>query len=157
MRVLVVTSLYPTAEHPERGRFVADQVESLRRIDGVEVDVFRFEPGAANYVTAARHLRRAHGSGRYDVVHAHVSVVSPVGYAAAVIGRSLGLPVMVTFHSVLRHKRHLLRAANVLARISSSAVVWDTVRLPAQLRSRSSAWLPRASRILPMSASSGGI
>src|SRR5206468_931632 len=34
---------------------------------------------------------------------------------------------VVTFHSVLRHKRHLLRAANVLARISSSAVVWSAV------------------------------
>jgi len=69
-----------------------------------------------------RELRRG-----YDVVHAHVSVVSPVGYAAAVIGRSLGLPVVVTFHSVLRHKRHLLRAANVIARISSSGVVWSAV------------------------------
>ena len=33
MRVLLVTSLYPTAAHPERGRFVADQVESSGKID----------------------------------------------------------------------------------------------------------------------------
>ena len=71
VRVLLVTSLYPSAEHPERGRFVADQVESLRRIGGVEVEVFRFEPGGASFVTAARELRRVHGRDRFDVVRAH--------------------------------------------------------------------------------------
>ena len=35
----------PRAEHPERGRFVADQVESLRRIDGVEVELFHVRAG----------------------------------------------------------------------------------------------------------------
>src|SRR5437773_1690630 len=71
VRVLVVTSLYPTAEHPERGRFVADQVEALRRIDDVEIEVFRFEPGGASFVSAARELRRTHRHDRFDVVHAH--------------------------------------------------------------------------------------
>lgn len=63
----------------------------------------------------------------YDIVHAHVSVVSPVGYAAAAIARSLGVPTVVTFHSVLRHKRHLLRAANAVAHLSGSGVVWSGV------------------------------
>ena len=69
-----------------------------------------------------RELRRG-----YDVVHAHVSVVSPVGYVAAIVARSLGLPTVVTFHSVLRHKKRLLSAANALAGISRSAVVWSGV------------------------------
>ena len=63
----------------------------------------------------------------YDVVHAHVSVVSPVGYVAAAIARSLDLPTVVTFHSVLRHKRHLLRMANLLGGLAKSRVGWTAV------------------------------
>jgi glycosyltransferase involved in cell wall biosynthesis len=65
----------------------------------------------------------------YDVVHAHVSVVSPVGYAAATVARSLHLPTVLTFHSVLRHKRGLLRIADRISRrrISGSGVLWSAV------------------------------
>ena len=71
-------------------------------------------------------LRRELDRG-YDVVHAHVSVVSPVGYAAAGVARSMGLPTVVTFHSVLRLKRHLLRATDAVANLSNSAIVWTGV------------------------------
>jgi glycosyltransferase involved in cell wall biosynthesis len=63
----------------------------------------------------------------YDVVHAHVSVVSPVGYAAAATARGLELPTVVTFHSILRAKTFLLRAVNALARVSSGPVLWSGV------------------------------
>jgi glycosyltransferase involved in cell wall biosynthesis len=71
-------------------------------------------------------LRRELRTG-YDVVHSHVSVVSPLGYAAAAVARALDLPTTVTFHSVLRHKRHLLRAADTVAGLSRSAVAWTGV------------------------------
>ena len=55
MRVLVVTSMYPTASRPGSGGFVRDQVEALREIDGLEVELFTFEPGGLRrYVRAAR-------------------------------------------------------------------------------------------------------
>jgi glycosyltransferase involved in cell wall biosynthesis len=63
----------------------------------------------------------------YDVVHAHVSVVSPVGYAAAYVARAMGLPTVVTFHSVLRAKRLLLRAADAFGGIAHSGVAWTAV------------------------------
>jgi glycosyltransferase involved in cell wall biosynthesis len=69
-----------------------------------------------------RELRRG-----YDVVHAHVSVVSPVGYAAAAVARSLGLPTVVTFHSVLRHKIYLLRAVSAVTGLAESALLWTAV------------------------------
>src|SRR3954451_7693859 len=72
MRVLVVTNLWPTAERPAVGGFVRDQVEDLRGIDGVEVEVFHIEPGALRpYPRAARELRRRYRGERFDVVHAH--------------------------------------------------------------------------------------
>jgi teichuronic acid biosynthesis glycosyltransferase TuaC len=72
MRALVVTSMYPTARDPARGSFVRDQVEALRRLPGVEVELFAFAPGSArSYTGAARELRRRFGRTRFDVVHAH--------------------------------------------------------------------------------------
>lgn len=121
MRVLVVTSLYPTPEHPERGRFVADQVEALRRIDGVEVEVFRFDPGGASFVWAARALRRAHRRSRFDVVHAHHGLG---GWTARALGG--GAPLVVTFHGTdLEHRvvgrmsRALVRAGALPAAVSA--------------------------------------
>ena len=114
MRVLVVTSLYPTVEHPERGRFVADQVESLRRIEGLEVEVFRFEPGGASFISAARDLRRVHGRARFDVVHAHHGLG---GWTARTLGRRA--PLVVTFHGTDLEHRVVGRMSQALARITT--------------------------------------
>jgi glycosyltransferase involved in cell wall biosynthesis len=65
--------------------------------------------------------------GGYDVVHCHVSVVSPLGYAAAIVARSLNMPTLITFHSVLRHKRHLLRAATTIVSLARSGIRWSAV------------------------------
>jgi glycogen synthase len=71
-------------------------------------------------------LRRELSRG-YEVVHAHVSVVSPTGYAAAFVARAMGIPTVVTFHSVLRAKRLLLSAAAALGGIARSPVAWTAV------------------------------
>jgi teichuronic acid biosynthesis glycosyltransferase TuaC len=114
VRILVVTSLYPTPEHRERGRFVADQVESLRRIEGVEVDVFQFEPGGASFIAAARELRRVHGDSRFDVVHAHHGLG---GWTARALGRRA--PLVVTFHGTDLEDRVVGRMSQTLARIAA--------------------------------------
>ena len=78
MRALIVTNMYPTADRPALGSFVRDQVEALRRIGGVDIDVFSFVPGGINaYVRAASELRsRRHRRDRYDVVHAHFGLTA---------------------------------------------------------------------------------
>jgi glycosyltransferase involved in cell wall biosynthesis len=122
MRVLVVTSMYPTPSRPALGGFVRDQVEALRRIDGLEVELFAFEPGGASrYVRAARDLRRTHAGGRFDVVHAHYGLA---GWTALALGRRA--PLLVTFHGTdLNHRvvgplsRALARVADVSAPVSA--------------------------------------
>ena len=71
-------------------------------------------------------LRREFAKG-YDVVHAHVSVVSPVGWAAAIVARSLGIPTVVTFHSVLRVKALVLRMAAAVAPLAEARIAWSAV------------------------------
>jgi len=82
MRALVVTNMYPTPARPALGSFVRDQVAALRRIHGVEVEVFAFDPGNLNaYVDAARNLRRQN-NGDFDVVHAHFGLTAWPAFAA---------------------------------------------------------------------------
>lgn len=120
MRVLVVTSLFPTDAHPERGRFVYDQVEALRAL-GVDIEVFAFEPGLPSYARAARELRRVHADSRFDIVHAHHGLG---GWTARALGKR---PLVVTYHGtdlahpvVGRMSRALARTADLPATVSAS-------------------------------------
>jgi glycosyltransferase involved in cell wall biosynthesis len=83
MRALIVTNMYPSAERPELGSFVRDQVQALRRTGAAEVELFAFAPGGAvAYVDGARELRRRHGRERYDIVHAHFGLTTWPALAA---------------------------------------------------------------------------
>jgi glycosyltransferase involved in cell wall biosynthesis len=84
MRTLVVTNMYPSPTQPALGSFVRDQVEALRRIDGIEVDLFAFAPGGATaYLNGAQELRRRYRAERYDVVHAHFGLTAWPAFAAS--------------------------------------------------------------------------
>ena len=100
MRALVVTNMYPTPARPALGRFVADQVAALRRIEGVDVELFAFPPGLRSYPQAARALRRRFRDERFDVVHAHFGLTAWPALAVR------GAPHVVTFHGTdLAHPR----------------------------------------------------
>jgi glycosyltransferase involved in cell wall biosynthesis len=92
LRALVVTNMYPTPERPALGSFVRDQVEALRRRDGVEVELHVLRTGARSYATGALELRRRFKGRRFDVVHAHFGLTAWPALLA-----NLG-PVVVTLH-----------------------------------------------------------
>ena len=93
MRVLVITSEWPSRAHPAAGSFLFNQVESLSA-QGVTVDVFHFRGGARirNYLRALREIRSRIKQQRYDVIHAHYG---QSGLLAVLQRRA---PVVVTFH-----------------------------------------------------------
>ena len=106
MRALIVTNMWPSASEPALGSFVRDQVDALRELDGVEVEVFAFPPGG--YLRAARALRRQHRRERFDVIHAHFGLTAWPALALR------GAPHVVTLHGTdLRHprSRRITRAA----------------------------------------------
>ncbi len=118
MRVLVVTNLMPDASAPQRGRWVFDQIDEIRRA-GVEVDLFGFPPGRSEYVPATRRLRRLLREERFDLVHAHYGLA---GWCAKLAGAA---PLMVTFHGTdVRHhlvgpmSRRLAWRADLVAAVS---------------------------------------
>ena len=109
MRVLVVTNLYPSDERPAFGRFVRDQVESLRQIEGLELELFSFTGGGAGaYVRAARELRSRYKDERFDVVHAHYGLT---GWPARALN---GAPLVVTFHGTDLGHPQVGRLSNAL-------------------------------------------
>jgi teichuronic acid biosynthesis glycosyltransferase TuaC len=141
MRVLVVTNLWPSAERPERGGFVRDQVDALERIDGVEVELFTIEPdGLKPYLPAARGLRRRYRGQRFDVVHSHYGLSAWSALALR------GAPHVVTFHGtdlshrvVGRMSRAVARLVELPAPVSASLA---RLGLPGAGRSRRVAILP---------------
>jgi glycosyltransferase involved in cell wall biosynthesis len=100
MRALIVTNMYPTPERPALGSFVRDQVEALRRIGGVDVEVFAFAPGGPGpYLRAAAELCRRRPE-RFEIVHAHFGLTLYPARAAR------GRAHVVTLHGTdLGHPR----------------------------------------------------
>ena len=106
MRALIVTNMWPSASEPALGSFVRDQVDALREIEGLELEVFAFSPGG--YVRAARALRRRYRRGAFDIVHAHFGLTAWPALAVR------GAAHAVTLHGTdLRHPRskRITRAA----------------------------------------------
>ncbi len=92
IRVLMVTSQWPTPERPHAVPFLVQQVSFLRRA-GVEVDVFSFHGAQKpmNYLRAWRRLRRQLDPSRYDLVHAQFG-------QSALLPWPRRMPLVVTFH-----------------------------------------------------------
>ncbi len=97
MRVLVVTNFEPDASAPQRGRWVRDQIDEIRR-HGIEVEVFSFPPGSSHYAPATIRLRRLLRRQRFDLVHVHYGLTA---WCALLAGAR---PLVVTFHGTdVRH------------------------------------------------------
>lgn len=119
LRALVVSNMLPDAAHPERGRFVRDQVAALRRIDGLDVELFEFAPGIPSLLRAALELRRRHGgpttlsrrpsSPPLDVVHAHFGLT-----AWTTLGVAARIRALTVHGTDLRVTRSRLATAAVL-------------------------------------------
>jgi teichuronic acid biosynthesis glycosyltransferase TuaC len=132
VRALVVSNMLPDAAHPERGRFVRDQVAALRRLADLEVELYEFPPGARALAQAALELRRRHGgvstfsrrpsAPLLDVVHAHFGLTAWPALAVPARVRAL------TVHGTdVSHPRTRLATAAVLPLIDLLAAVSDAL------------------------------
>lgn len=88
-------------------------------IDGVPIDRLGgvrlpwLELAASPFLVST--LRDRFVAGRFDAVHIHASIVAPTCLAAALAATRLGLPTVVTFHSVMRWMPHVLHALDRMA------------------------------------------
>ena len=111
--------MYPTPERPALGSFVRDQVEALRALPELDVELFAFAPGwAGAYVDAARQLRRRYRGEHFDVVHAHYGLTAWPALAAP------GNYHAVTLHGTdLSHPRSRAITVAALRRMDLVATV----------------------------------
>jgi glycosyltransferase involved in cell wall biosynthesis len=123
VRVLVVTNMYPTERRPALGPFVRDQVEALRAMDGIELDLHGFDPpgGILPYVRESLALARAYRGASYDVVHSHYGLSGFCALAVRGARRRV-----VTFHGddlrlpkVAPISRLVARASDLPATVSA--------------------------------------
>ena len=92
MRILVITSEWPTPEHPEWVPFLVQRVHFLREA-GMEVSVFSFRGrrNPVNYGRAWFRLRRSHLVAEYDVLDAQFG-------QSGLLALPTSKPFVVTFH-----------------------------------------------------------
>lgn len=79
---------------------------------------------------------------RFDVVHAHASVVSPVAYAGMAAGARTARPTVLTFHSMLHNSSLLLGASDAVLGWSRRVMLTAVSSVVAAQAVR---WMPEAS------------
>jgi len=129
----VLSNMLPDPAHPERGSFVRDQVAALRRLQGVEIELYEFAPGPRALLAAARELRRRYRRRPFDVVHAHFGLTAWPALALRAPIRAL------TLHGTdLSHPRTRALTLAALPQIQLLAVVSEELRsaLPASAARR---------------------
>ena len=93
LRLLVVSNMYPSGSHPGYGVFVRTQVDALRALGGIEVEVFHWDarrrPWRYAVAAASHELRHADA----DVIHAHYGLSGFVALAAP-----RRIPLVLTVH-----------------------------------------------------------
>lgn len=92
MRVLMVTSEWPTPEALTLVPFIVQQVAYLRKA-GVEVEVFSFrgEMNPFNYFKAWLQLRKQYEIDRFDLIHAQFG-------QSGLLALPMSVPLVVTYH-----------------------------------------------------------
>jgi glycosyltransferase involved in cell wall biosynthesis len=125
--VLVITSTPGEREIPatreDRGGDAAGSAVAVHRLAGGRIPVAGviYDPRAFREIglVLARH--------RIDLVHAHVSIVSPVAYGAARAAQRMRIPTVATFHSVIPGLRGTLKAFDLVTRFSRGPAVVTAV------------------------------
>lgn len=131
MKALVVSNMRADEAHPERGRFVRDQVACLREIEDLDVELHELHPGPAALVGGLVQLRRRYRGHRFEIVHSHFSLTALPAFGARAQARGL------TLHGTdVTHPRTRLVTRAVLPTVDLLVAVSDA--LVAQLPSASS-------------------
>jgi len=128
--------MWPTPDRPAFGRFVYDQVQALRALDGIAVDVETIAGGSPQaYILAARDLRRRLRGRAFDVVHAHFGLSA---------WPALAVPARV--HGVTLHGTDLEDPRSRAITLAALPLLDVVGVVSAELRGRVPRWAPARAR-----------
>jgi teichuronic acid biosynthesis glycosyltransferase TuaC len=146
VRALVISNMRADRSHPERGSFVRDQVAALRTIDGLEVELFEFAPGARALARAASQAPRRPAAKpgerrrprRYDVVHAHFGLT---GWPA--------LTVRARVHALTLHGTDVMHPRTRVATLAVLPLMKLVAGVSGALTGELPRWARRRAQVLP--------
>jgi glycosyltransferase involved in cell wall biosynthesis len=140
MRILEVTQMWPSEEHPDLGSFLVPLTRELQGL-GHEAEVASISRRGGpptEYATLVRKARAAAKQFKPDVVFAHF--LFPAGAAGALAARSAGVPLVVMAHGQdvanLGRIRGVTTATSWVVRRSAAVIAnsrWLAGRLTAQI------------------------
>ncbi|HKH42163.1 MAG TPA: glycosyltransferase [Solirubrobacterales bacterium] len=140
MRILEVTQMWPSEEHPDLGSFLVPLTRELEAL-GQEVEVASISRRGGpptEYATLVRKARAAAKQFGPDVVFAHF--LFPAGAAGALAARAAGVPLVVMAHGQdvanLGRIRGVTPATSWVIRRSSAVIAnsrWLAARLTEQI------------------------
>jgi teichuronic acid biosynthesis glycosyltransferase TuaC len=131
--------MYPTPERPAFGRFVYDQVQALRTLPGLDVEVFEFTGGGLPaYARAAAQARRQFAGRRFDVVHAHFGLSSWPGLA-----------IRAKAHAVTLHGTDLVHPRSRPVTLAALPFMDLVGAVSIELAQSVPAWAARTVEVLP--------
>jgi teichuronic acid biosynthesis glycosyltransferase TuaC len=123
MRILVVTTMYPTESMPHVGAFVAEQVRSLGAA-GIQADLLFINPTKTrlNYALGLPSILRAVRTTRYDAIHTHHTyTVALVDIARTLTHRRV--PLVLTNHEGEALARTQRAVGDLASRFARSVAV----------------------------------
>ena len=97
MKVLIITNVYPSDEHPYHGIFVKEQVDAIHQLyPEVIFDIHYINgfAGKSEYLKSIWSVNRRIRRGNYDIVHIHYGLSGMYLYWPF----SKSVPTVVTFH-----------------------------------------------------------
>lgn len=97
MKILIVTNVYPSKEHPYHGIFVAEQIAAIKRLHPeVDFDVHYINgfKGKWQYIKSIWKVSKRINTGSYDLVHIHYGF-SGLYLLAPLVNK---IPTITTFH-----------------------------------------------------------
>jgi teichuronic acid biosynthesis glycosyltransferase TuaC len=143
VRALVISNMRADASHPERGSFVRDQVAALRAIEGLEIELFEFAPGARALARAASQAPRRPGKSvgggrRFDVVHAHFGLT---GWPS--------LAVRARVHALTLHGTDVMHPRTRVATLAVLPFTQLVAAVSCALADELPRWARRRAQVLP--------
>ncbi len=127
LRVLCLSNMWPGADNPDYGSFVADMCAALERrgmsVEPVAIDHRRSGPAQTTIKYSSLAGRAARRARRADVIYAHY--LFPTAAVAAAAGRVARIPYVVTAHGqdVRNLERRPIRRGTAAALRGASALI----------------------------------
>ncbi len=126
MRLLIVTNMYPSPEHPAYGIFIKEQLDAITSTaHDIKIDIYVIDASESRmaYMRSISAVHAMLRSGKYDIVHVHYGLPG-----LFLLRDRPGIPVVLTLHGgdILPEQNKRIQVAlthRILRRVDASVTL----------------------------------